>query len=108
VGTVASDNRYVQAYHSAPFITLRRRSTRFTVWASAIFFGWWLVGILLAAFAPDVFRTELVGPLNVGLVFIQLSLMFVVAMSVVYLRFARTQLDPLSEQIRAELEGDPR
>ena len=37
-----------------------------------------------------------------------LSLNFVVAMSVVYLKFARTRLDPLSREIRVSLEGDLR
>jgi uncharacterized membrane protein (DUF485 family) len=103
----ASD-RYVAAYDSTQFKALRRRSDGFIVWASVIFYGWWFIGILLAAFAPDFFRKGLSGPMNVGLLFVLLSFALVTAMSVVYLRFARTRLDPLSEQIRVDLEGDLR
>jgi uncharacterized membrane protein (DUF485 family) len=67
-----------------------------------------LLVILLAAFAPGFFRTGLGGPMNVGLLVVALSQGLVVAVSVVYLRFARTRLDPASEQIRADLEGDLR
>jgi uncharacterized membrane protein (DUF485 family) len=101
-------DRYVAVYESARFKTLRRRSNSFIAWTSVIFYGWWFLGISLAAFVPGFFRTGLGGPMNVGLLFILLSLLLVVAIAVVYLRFARERLDPLSEQIRADLEGDLR
>ncbi|SCL41864.1 Uncharacterized membrane protein, DUF485 family [Micromonospora pallida] len=106
--SAANGDRYVAVYESAQFKTLRRRSNSFIVWASVVFYGWWFVGISLAAFVPDFFRTGLGGPMNVGLLFILLSLLLVVAIAVSYLRFARERLDPLSEQIRADLEGDLR
>jgi uncharacterized membrane protein (DUF485 family) len=106
--SAADGDRYLAVYESARFRTLRRRSNAFITWASITFFGWWFLVILLAAFAPGVLRTGLGGPMNVGLLFIGLSLAFVVTLSAVYLRYARTRLDPLSEQIRADLEGDLR
>jgi|GraSoiStandDraft_40_1057318.scaffolds.fasta_scaffold619926_1 uncharacterized membrane protein (DUF485 family) len=104
---VAGD-RYVAEYDSARFKVLRQRSNRFLVWASVIFYGWWLLVIFLAAFVPAFFRQGLGGPMNVGLLFVLVSQTLVVAVAVVYLRFARTRLDPLSEEIRADLEGDLR
>lgn len=106
--SAADRDRYVAIFENAQFKTLRRRSNSFTIWASVIFYGWWLLVISLGAFAPGFLRTGLGGPMNVGLLFVLLSLVLVVAVSAVHLRFARTQLDPLSERIRAELEGDPR
>jgi uncharacterized membrane protein (DUF485 family) len=103
--TEVSD-RYLAVYESARFTTLRRRSNALIAWASAIFYGWWLLVILLAAFVPSFFRVHLVGPINVGLLFVFLSLNFVVVVSAVYLRVAGTRLDPISAQIRADLEGD--
>jgi uncharacterized membrane protein (DUF485 family) len=104
--SAAAADRYVAVYDSTQFKALRRRSNTFIAWASVTFYGWWFLVILLAAFVPDFFRTGLVGPINVGLLSVFLSLNLVVAISVVYLRFARTRLDPLSEQIRADLEGE--
>ena len=106
--SAAAGDRYVAVYDSDRFKDLQRRSSKFIVWASAVFYGWWFLVILLAAFAPGVLRQGIGGPLNVGLLFIFISLHLVVAISIIYLRYARTRLDPLSEQIRADLEGDPR
>nr|WSY51206.1 DUF485 domain-containing protein [Streptomyces sp. NBC_00886] len=105
--TVDSD-RYVALHNSPQFRALRRQSNTFITWASVVFYGWWFLVILLAAFVPDFFREGLVGPLNVGLLFVFLSLNLVVVVSSAYLRFARTRLDPLSERVRADLEGDLR
>jgi uncharacterized membrane protein (DUF485 family) len=106
--SAADGDRYVAVYDSARFKALRHRSKTFIVSASVIFYGWWLLVIVLAAFVPDFFRKGLGGPMNVGLLFVLLSQFLVVALTAVYLRFARTRLDPASEQIRADLEGDVR
>ncbi|WP_371530693.1 DUF485 domain-containing protein [Streptomyces sp. NBC_01283] len=104
----ADDDRYAAVHGSAQFKTLRRQSNAFILWASVIFFGWWFLGCALATFAPDFFRQGIGGPMNLGLLFVLLSFAFVVTTSAVYLRYARTRLDPLSERIRADLEGDLR
>lgn len=104
----ADGDRYAAVFDSAQFKALSRRSNTFIAWASGIFYGWWILVILLAAFAPDFFRTGLGGPMNVGLLFVGISFALVVVVSVVALRFAGSRLDPVSEQIRADLEGDLR
>jgi uncharacterized membrane protein (DUF485 family) len=106
--SAAKGDRYTAVYDSAQFKVLRRRSNTFLAWSSVTFYGWWLLVIMLAAFVPSFFRVRIGGPINIGLVVVFLSLHLVVAISVVYLRFARTRLDPLSEQIRVDLEGDLR
>ncbi|MGW3655152.1 DUF485 domain-containing protein [Streptomyces sp. NPDC005151] len=111
MGTIdpsADGDRYVTLHDSPQFRSLRRQSNTFIAWASGIFYGWWFLVILLAAFVPDFFREGLVGPINVGLLFVFLSLNLVVVVSSAYLRFARTRLDPLSERVRADLEGSVR
>ncbi|MGY3204815.1 DUF485 domain-containing protein [Streptomyces sp. TE5632] len=101
-------DRYVAVHDSTQFKELRRRSSTFNTWTSVIFFGWWFLGSALATFVPDFFRQGVSGPVNVGVLFLVLSMVLVVTTSGVYLRHARTRLDPLSERIRADLEGDPR
>lgn len=104
----ADSNRFVELHASPRFRSLRRRSNTFVAGASVVFYGWWFLVILLAAFAPDFYRESVAGPVNVGLLFVFLSLCLVVVVAGAYLRFARTRLDPLSEQVRADLEGDLR
>ncbi|MEV5932967.1 DUF485 domain-containing protein [Streptomyces sp. NPDC052079] len=48
--------------NSPEFRELRRQSQTFTAWVSGIFYGWWFLVILLAAFAPGFYRQDLVGP----------------------------------------------
>jgi uncharacterized membrane protein (DUF485 family) len=108
VDSAADADRYQAVYDSSEFKDLRRRSNRFIGWTAAIFYGWWLLVIFLGAFAPDVFRTKITGPMNVGLVVLMVSFALVLAVSAVSLRHARTQLDPLSDRIRADVEGDLR
>lgn len=108
VDSAADGDRYLAVYESAEFKVLRRRSNTFIAWTAALFYAWWLAVIMLAAFVPDFFRTGIGGPMNVGLLFVLLSFALVVVVSAVSLRFARTRLDPLAEQIRAGVEGDLR
>jgi uncharacterized membrane protein (DUF485 family) len=108
VDPTTDGNRYIALHDSPQFRALRRQSNSFIAWASVLFYGWWFLVILLAAFAPDFYREELIGPINVGLLFVFVSLNLVVVVSTAYMRFARTRLDPLSERVRADLEGDLR
>jgi uncharacterized membrane protein (DUF485 family) len=101
-------DRYLALYENSRFTTLRHRSNTLIAWTSAAFYGWWLLVIMLAAFVPSFFRGRLVGPVNVGLLFVFLSLTLVVVVSVVVVRLARTRLDPISELIQADVEGDLR
>jgi uncharacterized membrane protein (DUF485 family) len=106
IHSAAGDDRYVAVHDSARFDVLRRRSNNVTLWTTVTFFGFWFLTISLAAFARDFFNHGFIGPLNVGLLFVLLSSGSVVVTTAVYLRLARTRLDPLSEQIRADLEGE--
>lgn len=106
--SLSDGDRYVAVHDSAQFTALRDRWQKFTLSASVVFMGWWFLAILLGAFAPDFYRTSVTGSLNVGMLFALATLVLVPAIIAIYLRFARTQLDPLSERIRVDLEGDPR
>lgn len=106
MNSAVGGDRYTAVHDSAQFDALRRRSNALTLWTTVTFFGFWFLTISLAAFARSFFNHGFIGPLNVGLLFVLLSSASVVVTTAVYLRLARTRLDPLSEQIRAGLEGD--
>ncbi|MFI7702189.1 DUF485 domain-containing protein [Nonomuraea sp. NPDC049480] len=101
-------DRYVAVHDSARFKALRRQLQTFTLWASVAFTGWWLLTILLGALAPDFYRQTVVGNLNVGTLFVLGTFVLVLVITPMYLKYARTRLDPVADQIRADLEGDPR
>jgi uncharacterized membrane protein (DUF485 family) len=101
-------DRYLAVHDSAQFVALHQRWRTFVLRASASFLGWWFLVIVLGAFAPDLFRTKVAGDLNVGVLFALGSFAAVLVITPIYLRYARTQLDPAIEKIRTELEGDVR
>ncbi|MFI9561155.1 DUF485 domain-containing protein [Nonomuraea endophytica] len=111
MGTMSSPpdgDRYVAVHDSARFKDLRRQLQTFILWASVAFTGWWFLTGLLGAFAPGFYRRAVIGTVNVGLLFVLGSFAVVVVIILAYLRFARTKLDPLAEEIRADLERGAR
>lgn len=90
------------AIHDSPqFAALRRRFRRFVFPMAALFFCWYLTYVLLAAYAHDFMSHRLFGLVTVGLVFGLLQFVSTIAITAAYVRFARRNLDPAVEEIRA-------
>lgn len=103
--SLSDAERYVAVHDSTRFKGLRDRFQRFAVPASLIFVGWWFVSILLGAFTPGFFGSVVFANVNVGTLFVMVAFVLVLAIAGAYLKFARTELDPAAEQVRAEAEG---
>ncbi|WP_436774440.1 DUF485 domain-containing protein [Yinghuangia sp. YIM S09857] len=91
--------------HDDPrFRELRRRFRRFAFPVTAAFLGWYLLYVLLCAYARDFMAREISGNINVALVFGlgQFAATFLTAW--IYSRFADRRLDPLSAELRAAAE----
>lgn len=97
--------RYVAIHESTRFRALSDRFKRFAVPASAIFLGWWFLSILLGAYAPGFFGLTVFANVNVGTLFVMVAFVLVLVIAAMYLKYARTQLDPLADEVRAEAEG---
>lgn len=93
---------FVAIQNSPEFAALRRRFRRFVFPVSALFFLWYLTYVLLAAYAREFMSHRLVGSVNVGLVLGLLQFVSTIAITVGYLRFARTRIDPQVAAIRAD------
>jgi len=106
--SLSDAGRYVEIHDSTQFKALRERYQRFAARASVIFVGWWFAITLLGAYAPGFYRPTVFGNVNVGILVVMGTLVLVLVIAAMYLRYARTQLDPLADQIRAEAEGGPR
>jgi uncharacterized membrane protein (DUF485 family) len=90
------------AIQSSPeFVELRSRFRRFVFPMSALFFLWYLTYVLLAAFAREFMSRQLFGSVNVGLVLGLLQFVSTIAITIAYLRFARSTIDPRVAAIRA-------
>lgn len=96
---------YQEVAESPDFRDLQRRHRSFVFPLAVLFLIWYFVYVLLAAYAHDFMATPVFGAVNVGLLFGfgQFLTTFIITMA--YVRYANRNLDPLSEKIRADLEG---
>jgi len=90
------------------FVALRHRLRRFVFPMSALFFGWYLCYVLLAAYAHGLMSHRLTGEITVGLVLGVAQFGSTILIMLGYLRYARTRIDPLVDAIRFSHEAGPR
>lgn len=100
------NDRYVEMAESPGFIALRRALLRFVVPATIAFLAWYLLYVLLSAFARDFMSTQLVGNINIALVFGFLQFVSTFVIALLYRSYANRKLDPEAARIRQELEAD--
>ncbi|GAB1512698.1 DUF485 domain-containing protein [Actinophytocola sp. KF-1] len=92
------------AIHDSPqFAALRRRFRRFVFPMAALFFCWYLTYVLLAAYAHGFMSHRLFGLVTVGLVLGLLQFASTIAITTAYVRFARRNLDPAIDRLRADV-----
>jgi uncharacterized membrane protein (DUF485 family) len=94
--------REVQA--TPEFQQLRRTLRRFVFPATAAFLAWYLLYVLMSAYARDFMGTQLLGNINVAYVFGLLQFVSTFAIAYVYARYADKHFDPLAERIRTQVE----
>ncbi|MGW9021006.1 DUF485 domain-containing protein [Leucobacter chromiiresistens] len=93
------------AFQARPeFYELKHRFRRFVFPLAAAFMLWFLLYVVLAAFAHDFMATPMLG-MNVGLWFGLAQFVTTFAITMAYVRFANRRLDPRTTALRAELEA---
>jgi uncharacterized membrane protein (DUF485 family) len=96
---------WTTAYTSAEFAALRVRLRGFVFPMAAFFLAWYFAYVLLAAFAPQFMAIKVVGNVNFGLILGLLQFASTFVITTIYVRFADRNLDPVSNQIREQVEG---
>jgi uncharacterized membrane protein (DUF485 family) len=71
---------------------------------TGLFLAWYMLYVLLASYASAFMAIKLVGNINVGLVFGLLQFVSTFLITFLYVRFADRKLDPLSAQLRDDIE----
>lgn len=97
---------YVGMQASPEFQDLRRRFRRFVFPMTAVFLVWYLLYVLFADYAHDFMATEVIGNINVGLVFGLLQFVSTFVITALYVRFADRHIDPRAEALREQLERE--
>ena len=93
------DPVYQVLYDTAEFVELRRRFRKFVFPATVGFLLWYLLYVVLSNWATDFMSKQVVGHINVALIFgiLQFISTFVIAWA--YARYMNRQVDPLARQL---------
>jgi uncharacterized membrane protein (DUF485 family) len=95
-----SGTGYEVVQASREFQNLRRRFFRFAAPAIALFLTWYFLFVITAAFAPGFMRIKVAGEINIGLCFGALQFVSTFTITMLYGRWARRNIDPVSGRLR--------
>ena len=94
---------YVAMEADPRFVELRRRHRSFVFPMTVAFLSWYLLYVVLSAYARGIMDAKIVGHINVALVFGLLQFLTTFGIAWLYERYSRTRLDPLAAELRKEI-----
>jgi uncharacterized membrane protein (DUF485 family) len=95
---------YVAVENSPPFQELKRRHRSFVWPLTILFIVWYLAYVLLSSFAGEFMGTRVFGAVTIGLLLGLGQFVTTFAITMWYVWYANHKLDPVSSEIRADLE----
>lgn len=97
---------YIAVEESPRFRELKSRQRGFVFPMAIAFLVWYFAYVLLSSFARDFMSQRMWGDITVGLVFGLGQFVTTFAITMAYVWYANRTLDPIAEEIRAELENE--
>ena len=104
VPSESSTERYQAVQRSEDFQRLRRKLRSFIFPMTVAFFLWYLLYVLLSAYARGFMSTKVVGNINVALIFGLLQFVSTFLIAWYYARYSSRELDPIADSIRNKME----
>nr|WP_082802071.1 DUF485 domain-containing protein [Herbidospora cretacea] len=95
---------YEQIRATDRFQELRRRYRSWAFPMTVAFLVWYLLYVVLSAFARDFMAIKVLGNINVALIFGLLQFVSTFYISWAYSRHSAAKLDPLADELRGEIE----
>lgn len=95
---------YDDLHKSPEFRDLRSRYRRFAIPWTIAFLCWYLLYVVFSNWAPGFMSTDLVGNINVALVFGLLQFVSTFLIAWLYSRHANRELDPLAARLDERYE----
>jgi uncharacterized membrane protein (DUF485 family) len=102
--TPPPNSAYVAMEADPRFVELRRRFRSFAFPWTVAFLAWYLLYVLLSAYARGFMDTKVVGNLNIAFVFGVLQFLSTFGIAWLYARYAAARLDPLADELREEVK----
>ena len=97
---------YNRIAQESDFVELRRRFRNFTFPATIVFMAWYILYVICNNWARDFMDTQVIGNINVALIFGLLQFVSTFTIAYLYARHANKSLDPLSAKLRDEFERE--
>lgn len=91
---------------SEDFSRLRRSFRGFAIPMTIAFLVWYFAYVLLSTYAEGLMATPVLGNLNLGLLLGISQFVMTFLITWLYIRHANRSLDPISQKLRDELEGE--
>ncbi|PAU89975.1 hypothetical protein CK505_13330 [Kocuria sp. WN036] len=101
---LVADIDFPAAQRSPEFQELRRTHRGFVFPLAVAFLVWYLLYVVLAMYAPQLFAIQVIGNVNLGVVLGLLQFVTTFAITGAYVSFANRKLDPKATAIRERLE----
>ena len=103
-GGTPDPEAYVTAQRSPEFQELRKRYRGFAFPMTVAFLVWYFAYVLLSSFAAEFMGTRVWGDITIGLLLGLGQFVTTFAITMAYVSYANRRVDPLSAEIRGELE----
>jgi uncharacterized membrane protein (DUF485 family) len=84
------------------FRELKKRHTSFVLPATIAFLAWYLLYVVMSMWAHDFMSREVVGNINVALVFGLLQFVTTFLIAWLYARYMKAKVDPLARDLEVE------
>jgi uncharacterized membrane protein (DUF485 family) len=97
---------YVELQQTPEFAELRRKFRRFVFPATLIFMVWYLLYVVMSNWAHDFMSTEVVGHINVALIFGLLQFVSTFVIAWLYGRYMNKNADPLARKLEERYEAE--
>lgn len=101
---LVADVDFPAAQRSPEFKELRKTHRGFVFPLAVAFLVWYLLYVVLAMYAPQLFAIQVIGNVNLGVVLGLLQFVTTFAITGAYVSFANRKLDPKATAIRERLE----
>ena len=100
------DPLYDELHESADFIELRRRFRSFVIPATVAFLSWYLLYVVMCNWAGDFMSKQVVGHINVALVFGLLQFVSTFVIAYLYSRYMNRNVDQLARAVELRYNNE--
>ena len=100
------DPIYDELHESADFVELRRRFRSFAFPATGAFLAWYLLYVVMSNWADGFMSKQVVGHVNVALVFGLLQFLSTFVLAYLYSRYMNRNVDSLARDVELRFDNE--